>query len=74
MRFPLIWELTEDDHWRDSFSDQRNCSEVSGKVSVHVTLEKGYIIHAVKHIFFQVSAILVKLLLAMRNKCHHEGF
>ena len=22
LRFPLIWELTEDDHWRDSLSDR----------------------------------------------------
>ena len=35
----------------------RNCSKEKGRVSIYVTLEKGYIIHAVKHIFFQKVSV-----------------
>ena len=61
-----------------SDSSERLFPRPRGKGHIYYDFGKGGI-HAVMHIFFgrkflEVSTGLMKLLLVMRNNCHHERF
>ena len=67
----FIWGQNEDCSLGDSTSDNSENLPQRGQYICDFG-EVG--IHVIKLIFLQISASLMKLLLVMRNSCHHEAF
>ena len=71
----FYWGQNEDHSPEDaSRITLRNSSKDIGQDSIYVILVKGEHMQSSTYFLYKVSSSLMKLLLVLRNSCHHEGF